>query len=214
MSTPLNIFYCFTNPCIDYYIFLIQSFHPAKIPQWFLTSSLIDYLPSKMPLFFSLVLLMLGLHCAPPNSCERQNNLLPFPNKMPSQMYPQCWLWAFNLYRRSCRTQIRTSSFPCENLQDCAYSPLRPAPAPKLKSWKAWDSTLQAPQCEIQQGFSTWSVHWIFQRRSWNYRIQEILFIGKQLKPLEKFLDDVKNLYETEVFSTDFSSVSGQQEIQ
>lgn len=40
------------------------------------------------------------------------------------------------------------------------------------------------------------------------------LFIGKQLKPLEKFLDDVKKLYETEVFSTDFSNVSAaQQEI-
>lgn len=40
------------------------------------------------------------------------------------------------------------------------------------------------------------------------------LFIGKQLKPLAKFLDDVKSLYETEVFSTDFSNIStAQQEI-
>ena len=38
------------------------------------------------------------------------------------------------------------------------------------------------------------------------------LFIGKQLKPSPKFLDDVKNLYETEVFSTNFSNVSAAQQ--
>ncbi|XP_010197123.2 alpha-1-antitrypsin [Colius striatus] len=35
------------------------------------------------------------------------------------------------------------------------------------------------------------------------------LFIGKTLKPLQKFLDDVKNFYESEVFSTDFNNSSG-----
>lgn len=38
------------------------------------------------------------------------------------------------------------------------------------------------------------------------------LFIGKQLKPLAQFLDDVKSLYATEVFSTDFSNVSAAQQ--
>ncbi|KFO95711.1 Alpha-1-antiproteinase 2, partial [Calypte anna] len=35
------------------------------------------------------------------------------------------------------------------------------------------------------------------------------LFIGKTQKPVQKFLDDVKNFYESEVFSTDFNNSSG-----
>ncbi|XP_069714788.1 alpha-1-antitrypsin-like [Phaenicophaeus curvirostris] len=35
------------------------------------------------------------------------------------------------------------------------------------------------------------------------------LFIDETLKPLQKFLDDVKNFYESEVFSTDFNNSSG-----
>ncbi|NXN94744.1 THBG protein, partial [Rhinopomastus cyanomelas] len=34
------------------------------------------------------------------------------------------------------------------------------------------------------------------------------LFIEETLKPLQKFLDDVKSFYESEVFSTDFSNIS------
>ncbi|NXJ97745.1 A1AT2 antiproteinase, partial [Corythaixoides concolor] len=35
------------------------------------------------------------------------------------------------------------------------------------------------------------------------------LFIEEKLKPLQKFLDDVKSFYESEVFSTDFNNSSG-----
>ncbi|NXK50476.1 A1AT2 antiproteinase, partial [Chauna torquata] len=35
------------------------------------------------------------------------------------------------------------------------------------------------------------------------------LFIEEMLKPLQKFLDDVKSFYESEVFSTDFNNSSG-----
>lgn len=40
------------------------------------------------------------------------------------------------------------------------------------------------------------------------------LFVWKQLRPLASFLDDIKSIYKTELFSTDFSNVSlAQQEI-
>ncbi|KAL0588671.1 Thyroxine-binding globulin [Plecturocebus cupreus] len=64
------------------------------------------------------------------------------------------------------------------------------------------------PMLEIQQGFQNLICSLNFPKKELELQIGNALFIGKHLKPLVKFLDDVKTLYETEVFSTNFSNVS------
>ncbi|KAK2083660.1 Thyroxine-binding globulin [Saguinus oedipus] len=64
------------------------------------------------------------------------------------------------------------------------------------------------PMLEIRQGFQKLICSLNFPKKELELQIGNVLFIGKHLKPLAKFLDDVKTVYETEVFSTDFSNVS------
>ncbi|XP_027390353.1 thyroxine-binding globulin [Bos indicus] len=176
------------------------------------------YLPSKMPLF-SLVLLILGLHCAPPNSCEGKitSCLSPQQNATLYKMSSINADFAFNLYRRF------TVEIPDQNI---FFSPVSISAGLAMLSLGACSSTqtqileglgfnlTDTPVAEIQQGFQHLICSLNFPKKELELQMGNALFIGKQLKPLEKFLDDVKNLYETEVFSTDFSNVSAaQQEI-
>ncbi|NIG61254.1 thyroxine-binding globulin [Pontoporia blainvillei] len=203
----------------EYYVFLVQSFHLAKIPNGFLTSSLIDYPPSKMPQFFYLVFLVLGLHCAPPNSCEGKitSCLSPQQNATLYKMSSINADFAFNLYRRF------TVETPDQNI---FFSPVSISAALAMLSIGACSSTqtqileslgfnlTDTTMAEIQQGFQYLICSLNFPKKELELQMGNALFIGKQLKPLAKFLDDVNNLYETEVFSTNFSNVSAaQQEI-
>lgn len=171
-----------------------------------------------MPLF-SLVLLILGLHCAPPNSCEGKitSCLSPQQNATLYKMSSINADFAFNLYRRF------TVEIPDQNI---FFSPVSISAGLAMLSLGACSSTqtqileglgfnlTDTPVAEIQQGFQHLICSLNFPKKELELQMGNALFIGKQLKPLEKFLDDVKNLYETEVFSTDFSNVSAaQQEI-
>ncbi|XP_059943752.1 thyroxine-binding globulin [Mesoplodon densirostris] len=177
------------------------------------------YPSSKMPLFFYLVLLVLGLHCAPPNSCEGKitSCLSPQQNATLYKMSSINADFAFNLYRRF------TMETPDQNI---FFSPVSISAALAMLSNGACSSTqtqileslgfnlTDTPMAEIQQGFQYLICSLNFPKKELELQMGNALFIGKQLKPLAKFLDDVNNLYETEVFSTNFSNISAaQQEI-
>ncbi|XP_005323449.2 thyroxine-binding globulin [Ictidomys tridecemlineatus] len=181
------------------------------------------YLPSRMSLFFYLILLVLGLHatihCTPPNSSEGKVTTCHLP-KQNATLYKMSSInadFAFNLYRRL------TVEIPERNI---FFSPVSIAAALAMLSFAAGSSTqtqilevlgyniTDTPVAEIQQGFQHLICSLNFPKKELELQMGNALFIGKHLKPLVKFLDDVKTLYETEVFSTDFSNVSAaQQEI-
>lgn len=176
-------------------------------------------LPSKMLLFLYLVLLVLGLHCAPPNSSEGKVTTCHSPQQN-ATLYKMSSInadFAFNLYRRF------TVETPDRNI---FFSPVSISAALAMLSTGACSNTqtqimeslgfnlTDTPTAEIQQGFQHLICSLNFPKKELELQMGNALFIGKQLKPLPEFLDDVKSLYETEVFSTNFSNVSAaQQEI-
>ncbi|XP_032187044.1 thyroxine-binding globulin isoform X1 [Mustela erminea] len=177
------------------------------------------YLPSKMPLFLYLVLLVLELHCAPPNRSEGKVTTYN-SSQQNGTFYKMSSInadFAFNLYRRF------TLETPDRNI---FFSPVSISAALAMLSFGACYSTqiqiletlgfnlTDTPMAEIQQGFQHLICSLNFPKKELELQMGNTLFIGKQLKPLAQFLDDVKSLYATEVFSTDFSNVSAaQQEI-
>ncbi|KAM8752356.1 thyroxine-binding globulin [Rhynchonycteris naso] len=170
-----------------------------------------------MPLFLFLVLLVLGLHCASPNSSEGKVSTChpPQQNATLYKMSSTNADFAFNLYRRFI---VET---PDENI---FFSPVSISAALAMLSTGACSSSqtqiletlgfnlTESSMSEIQQGFQHLICSMNFPKKELELQIGNTLFIGKQLKPSPKFLDDVKNLYETEVFSTDFSNVSAAQQ--
>ncbi|XP_057351965.1 thyroxine-binding globulin isoform X3 [Manis pentadactyla] len=172
-----------------------------------------------MPLFLYLALLLLGLHCAPPNSSEGKVTTCHSPQQNVT-LYKMSSInadFAFNLYRRF------TVETPDRNI---FLSPVSISAALAMLSLGARSSTqtqileslgfnlTDTPVTEIEQGFQHLICSLNFPKKELELQMGNVLFIGKQLKPLAKFLNDVNSLYETEVFSTDFSNVSiAQQEI-
>lgn len=219
VSTPFNIFYCFTNHDGQLLCFWLRLFFQLRTPNGSLTLSLIDYLPSKMPVFLYLVLLVLELHCAPPNRSEGKVTTCS-SSQQNATFYKMSSInadFAFNLYRRF------TTETPDQNI---FFSPVSISAALAMLSFGAYYSTqtqileslgfnlTDTPMAEIQQGFQHLICSLNFPKKELELQMGNTFFIGKQLKPLAQFLDDVKSLYATEVFSTDFSNVSAaQQEI-
>ncbi|XP_036996955.2 thyroxine-binding globulin [Artibeus jamaicensis] len=175
------------------------------------------YHPSKMPLFLYLVLLVLGLHCAPPNSSEGKVTTCHSPQQN-ATLYKMSSInadFAFNLYRRF------TVETPDRNI---FFSPVSISAALAMLSTGTCSRTqtqileslgfnlTDTPMAEIQQGFQHLICSLNFPKKELELHMGNALFIGKQLKPSSKLLDDVKNLYETEVFSTNFSNVSAAQQ--
>nr|XP_011770781.1 thyroxine-binding globulin isoform X1 [Macaca nemestrina] len=164
--------------------------------------------------FLYLGLLVLGLHstirCASPEgkviACHspQQNATLYKMSSINAD-------FAFNLYRRF------TVETPDKNI---FFSPVSISAALVMLSFGACFSTqteivetlgfnlTDTPMVDIQHGFQHLICSLNFPKKELELQIGNALFIGKHLKPLAKFLDDVKTLYETEVFSTDFSNIS------
>lgn len=125
--------------------------------------------------------------------------------------------FAFRLYRR----------FSVENPDwNIFFSPVSISAALAMLSFVSGSSTqtqilevlgfnlTDTPMTEFHQGFQHLICSLNFPKNELELQMGNAVFIGKQLKPLAKFLDNVKTLYETEVFPTDFSNVSAiQQEI-
>ncbi|XP_006890001.1 PREDICTED: thyroxine-binding globulin-like [Elephantulus edwardii] len=170
-----------------------------------------------MPSSLYLVLLLLGLHvttyCASPIISEGKVTTCryPQPNVTLYKMSSNNADFAFNLYRRF------TVEIPNQNI---FFSPVSISAALVMLSFGASSSTQTqvleslgfnltvTPVAEIQQGFQYIICSLNFPKKELKLHMGNVLFIGKQLKPLAKFLDDVNNLYETEVLSTDFSNIS------
>ncbi|XP_003414868.3 thyroxine-binding globulin [Loxodonta africana] len=204
---------------MDNYVSLAQRvFHPVNVSQWLShLISYIDYIPSKMSPSLCLVFLLLGLHvtihCTSPNSSEGKVTTCHSPqqNVTLHKMSSNNADFAFNLYRRF------TMETPNQNI---FFSPVSISAALAMLSFGACSNTqtqiLESlgfnltviPIAEIQQGFQHLICSLNFPKKELELHMGNALFIEKQLKPLAKFLDDVKSLYETEVLSTDFSDVS------
>ncbi|XP_045719249.1 thyroxine-binding globulin [Mirounga angustirostris] len=172
-----------------------------------------------MPVFLYLVLLVLELHCAPPNRSEGKVTTCS-SSQQNATFYKMSSInadFAFNLYWRF------TMETPDQNI---FFSPVSISAALAMLSFGAYYSTqtqileslgsnlTDTPMAEIQQGFQHLICSLNFPKKELELQMGNTFFIGKQLKPLAQFLHDVKSLYATEVFSTDFSNVSAaQQEI-
>ncbi|XP_004861531.1 thyroxine-binding globulin [Heterocephalus glaber] len=174
-------------------------------------------LHSRMSVFLYLITFLLGLHAttkgAPPSSSEGKvpTCYLPQQNDTFYKMSSINADFAFNLYRKF------AVEIPDQNI---FFSPVSISAALAMLSFGAGSSTqtqiLEAlgfnftdtSVAEIQQGFQYLICSLNFPKKELELQIGNALFIGKKLKPLPKFLDGVKTLYETDVFSTDFSNVS------
>ncbi|XP_007956754.1 thyroxine-binding globulin-like [Orycteropus afer afer] len=164
-----------------------------------------------------LVFLLLGLHvtihCASPNSSEGKITACHSPQQNITlyKMSSGNADFAFNLYRRF------TVETPNKNI---FFSPVSISTALAMLSLGARSNTQTqileslgfnltvTSMAEIQQGFQHLICSLNLPKKELELHMGNALFIGKQLKPLAKFLDDVKSLYETDVLSTDFSNVS------
>ncbi|XP_010618014.1 thyroxine-binding globulin isoform X2 [Fukomys damarensis] len=174
-----------------------------------------------MSLFLYLIHFLLGLHAttngAPPRSSEGKvpTCYLPQQNDTLYKMSSINADFAFNLYRKF---TVETQD------QNIFFSPVSISAALAMLSFGAGSSTqtqilevlgfnlTDTSMAEIQQGFQHLICSLNFPKKGLELQIRNALFIGKKLKPLPKFLDSVKTLYETDVFSTDFSNVSAAQQ--
>ncbi|XP_012881288.1 PREDICTED: thyroxine-binding globulin [Dipodomys ordii] len=181
------------------------------------------HLDSRMSVFLYMIFLVFGhhttVHCAPPGSSEGKITTCHLPQQN-TTLYKMSSInadFAFDLYRRVSEETSDRNIF---------FSPVSISAALAMLSFGAGSSTqtqilevlgfniTDTPMAEIQQGFQHVICSLNFPKTELELQMGNALFIGKQLKLLAKFLDDVKTLYETDVFSTDFSNVSAaQQEI-
>ncbi|KAM4818119.1 thyroxine-binding globulin isoform 2-T3 [Thomomys bottae] len=176
-----------------------------------------------MSVFLYIIFLVFGhhttVHCAPPDSSEGKITTCHLPQQN-ATLYKMSSInadFAFDLYRRL------SEEIPDQNI---FFSPVSISAALAMLSFGAGSNTqtqilevlgfniTDISMAEIQQGFQHVICSLNFPKTELELHMGNALFIGKQLKLLAKFLDDVKTLYETDVFSTDFSNVSAaQQEI-
>ncbi|KAM6151569.1 thyroxine-binding globulin-like [Rhynchocyon petersi] len=170
-------------------------------------------MPPSLYLGFLLLGLHVTIHCASPNISEAKVTIChsPQPNVTLYKMASTNADFAFNLYRRF------TVETPNQNI---FFSPVSVSAAFVMLSFGASSSTQTqileslgfnltvTPMAEIYQAFQHIICSLNFPKEELKLHMANALFIGKQLKPLAKFLDDVKSLYETEVLSIDFSNVS------
>ncbi|XP_060231774.1 thyroxine-binding globulin [Meriones unguiculatus] len=176
-----------------------------------------------MPVFLYLFFLVSGLqatiHCVLHNSSEYKVKTcqLPQPN---AALYKMPFInadFAFSLYQRLSEENPHWNVF---------FSPVSISSVLAMLSFGSGSSTqtqilevmgfnlTDTPVTELQQGFQHLICSLNFPKSELELQMGNAVFMGQQLKPLATFLDDVKTLYETEVFSTDFSNVSAaQQEI-
>ncbi|XP_077618951.1 LOW QUALITY PROTEIN: thyroxine-binding globulin [Crocuta crocuta] len=169
-----------------------------------------------MPLFFYMFPLVLGLHCAPPNRSEGKLTTCDSSqqNATPYKMSSINANFAFNLYWRFTVETTDWNIFfsPVSIFSALAMLSLETCHCTQTQIINSLEFKLtDTPMTEIQQGF--WHLICLlnFPKKELELQVGNTFFIGKQLKPLHSFLDDVKSLYETEVFSTDFSNVSAAQ---
>ncbi|MEJ1275078.1 serine (or cysteine) peptidase inhibitor clade A (alpha-1 antiproteinase antitrypsin) member 7 [Cricetulus griseus] len=176
-----------------------------------------------MSVFLYLFLLVFGLqdtiNCAQYNSSEGKVTTCHLPQQN-TTLYKMPFInadFAFSLYRR----------FSVENPDwNIFFSPVSISAALAMLSFGSGSSTqtqilevlgfnlTDTPVTELHQGFQHLICLLNFPKNELELQMGNAVFIGQHLKPLAKFLDDVKTLYETEVFPTDFSNVSAaQQEI-
>ncbi|KAG8514316.1 Serpin A11 [Galemys pyrenaicus] len=180
-------------------------------------SSLTDSLHSKMTPAFCGMLLVVGL-CAPtcsvsPSSPPSRGAPQPSSTKTTptSQVSSSNTDFAFRLYRR---LVLKTPS------QNVFFSPLSVSASLAMLSLGACSTTksqiLQGlafnpqhtPEAAIHRGFQHLVHSLNAPNQDLDVEMGSVLFVRKELRLQAKFLDDVKRLYEAEVFSTDFSNTS------
>ncbi|XP_048191290.1 thyroxine-binding globulin [Perognathus longimembris pacificus] len=178
------------------------------------------HLDSRMSMLLYMIFLVFGhhttVHCGPPDISEGKISTCHLPQQN-ATLYKLSSInadFAFDLYRRL------SEETPDRNI---FFSPVSISAALAMLSFGADSSTqtqilevlgfniTDIPMTEIQQGFQHVICSLNFPKTELELQMGNALFIGKQLKLLAKFLDDVKTLYETDVFSTDFSNVSAAQ---
>ncbi|CAH6780403.1 Serpina7 [Phodopus roborovskii] len=158
-----------------------------------------NHLHSRMSVFLCWFLLAFGLqdaiYCSQYNSSEGKVRTCHLPQQNPT-LYKLSSInadFAFSLYRW----------FSAENPDwNIFFSPFL-----EVLGFNLTDT----PMTELHQGFQHLICSLNFPKNDLELQMGNAIFIGKHLKPLAKFLDDVKTLYETEVFPTDFSNVSAAQ---
>ncbi|XP_043845271.1 thyroxine-binding globulin-like isoform X2 [Dromiciops gliroides] len=173
---------------------------------------------TKMPSSFYIVFIAVGLHatvhCFPGPQNEGNGNEVdhsPSRNSTFHTMSTNNADFAFDLYRKLASENTGRNVF---------FSPVSVSSALAMISLGARsDTQTQILEClsfnltemqekEIHQGFHH-LIHTLnLPNKELELKAGNALFIRKQVKILTQFTTDVQTLYESEVFSTDFSNVS------
>lgn len=207
----------------DFYVCLDQKVFHLNSPKCYLTSCFVDHLHFRVSVFLYLFLLVSGLqttiHCVQYNISEGKVTTFHWPQQN-ATLYKMSSInagFAFSLYHR----------FPVENPDwNIFFSPESTSAALAMLSFESGSNTqtpilevlgfnlTHTPITKLHQGFQRLICSLNFPKNELELQIRNAVFIGQQLKTLARVLDDIKTLYETEVFSTNFSNVSAaQQEI-
>lgn len=182
-----------------------------------LLSSLADLLRSKMVSSFYQLFLVVGIcapvYCVPRSRVPSKGPPCPSPtrNTPTSQVFSRNTNFAFRLYRR---LVLKTPD------QNVFFSPLSISASLAMLSLGARSDTktqiLQGlgfnlthmPESAIHQAFQHLLHSLRVPSKDLDLRVGSVLFVKKELRLQTDFLDNVKRLYESKVFSTDFSSTS------
>ncbi|XP_009906185.2 LOW QUALITY PROTEIN: alpha-1-antitrypsin [Dryobates pubescens] len=147
-----------------------------------------------------------------PGRSSREEVIYPFKNKTFAKLVPSNADFAFSFYK------LVTSEATDQNI---FFSPISISASFAMLALGAKAATLtqileglafnlkKTQEQQIHEGFCQ-LLHMLNRSESeLQLSLGNALFIEVTLKPLQKFLDDVKSFYDSEVFSTDFNNSSG-----
>ncbi|XP_039110479.1 serpin A9 isoform X2 [Hyaena hyaena] len=168
---------------------------------------------SSLYQLFLVVGVCAPVYCVPPSRVPSKGPPCPSPtrNTPTSQVFSRNTNFAFRLYRR---LVLKTPD------QNVFFSPLSISASLAMLSLGARSGTktqiLQGlgfnlthmPESAIHQAFQHLLHSLRVPSKDLDLRVGSVLFIKKELRLQTDFLDNVKRLYESKVFSTDFSSTS------
>lgn len=147
-----------------------------------------------------------------PGHSSREEVVYPFRNKTFAKLVPSNADFAFSFYK------LVTSEATHQNI---FFSPISISASFAMLALGAEAATLtqileglafnlkKTQEQQIHEGFCQ-LLHMLNRSDSeLQLSLGNALFIEEALKPLQKFMDDVKSFYNSEVFSTDFNNSSG-----
>ncbi|XP_006208317.3 serpin A9 isoform X2 [Vicugna pacos] len=170
-------------------------------------------MPSSFYQAFLVVVLCVPVYCVPLSSSPSRGSVCPSPRKSSpaSQVSSSSTNFAFCLYRKLVLKAPSPNIFfsPVSVSASLAMLSLGARSATKTQILQGLGFNLShTPESTIHQGFQHLVHSLAVPSKDRDIKMGSVLFIRKELQLQTNFLDNVKGLYESKVFSTDFSNTS------